>query len=412
MTDQTTGKMPRIRFRAYSKPWVDEKIGDVLAEKRRPMVLADDQRYELITVKRRNEGVVSRGYLLGRDILVKNYAQLKAGDFVISKRQVVHGATGVVPPELDGAIVSNEYLTAIDGKKLLMEFLAIVASLPAMRRKFFLSSYGVDIEKLFFDVSDWKKREVTIPCVQEQSKIFIYFNNLNSIIEFHRQKHGKLQVLKQALLQKMFPREGAAKPELRFKGFSDDWIFECLGQIGRTQSGIGFPEAEQGGKVGTPFFKISDMSLLGNENEMLVSNNYVSDAQLLRRKWVPIGDVPAVIFAKVGAALMLNRKRMVRTPFLIDNNTMAYIFNSTWDEDFGKALFDTIYLPKYAQVGALPSYNGSDIESIAIHRPKDKQEQKNIGAYFKQLDALISKHATQLQKLKQIESACMEEMFT
>ncbi|MBB2496837.1 restriction endonuclease subunit S [Pseudomonas sp. UL070] len=184
-----------------------------------------------------------------------------------------------------------------------------------------------------------------------------------------------------------------------------------MGQIGRTQSGIGFPEAEQGGKVGTPFFKISDMSLLGNENEMLVANNYVSDVQLRRRRWVPIGDVPAVIFAKVGAALMLNRKRMVRAPFLIDNNAMAYIFDSTWDEDFGKALFDTIYLPKYAQVGALPSYNGSDIEGITVHRPKYKQEQEKIGAYFKQLDALVSKHATQLQKLKQIESAFMEEMF-
>ena len=411
MADQTTEKVPRIRFKSYGEPWVDEKIGDVLAEKRRPIVLEDDQRYELITVKRRNEGVVSRGHLFGRDILVKNYAELKAGDFVISKRQVVHGATGIVPPALDGAIVSNEYLTAVDSEKIRTEFLAIVASLPAMRRKFFLSSYGVDIEKLFFDAADWKKREVTIPCVKEQTEICSHFQNLKHIIEFHRQKHGKLQALKQALLQKMFPHDGAVKPELRFKGFSDDWIFERLGQIGRTQSGIGFPEAEQGGKVGTPFFKISDMSLTGNENEMLVANNYVSDAQLLRRRWVPIGDVPAVVFAKVGAALMLNRKRMVRTPFLIDNNAMAYIFDSTWDEYFGKALFNTIYLPKYAQVGALPSYNGSDIEGIGVHRPKDKLEQKKIGEYFKQLDVLIAKHETQLRKLKQIEFACLEEMF-
>ena len=126
---------------------------------------------------------------------------------------------------------------------------------------------------------------------------------------------------------------------------------------------------------------------------------------------MPIGDVPAVVFAKVGAALMLNRKRMVRTPFLIDNNAMAYIFDSTWDEYFGKALFNTIYLPKYAQVGALPSYNGSDIEGIGVHRPKDKLEQKKIGEYFKQLDVLIAKHETQLRKLKQIEFACLEEMF-
>ncbi|CAJ47988.1 restriction endonuclease subunit S [Bordetella avium] len=411
MADQIAGKVPRIRFKAYSEPWAEEKIGDVLAEKRRPIVLEDDQRYELITVKRRNEGVVSRGHLLGRDILVKNYAQLKAGDFVISKRQVVHGATGIVPPALDGAIVSNEYLVAVDSERLRTEFLTIVASLPAMRRKFVLSSYGVDIEKLFFDAADWKKRDIPIPCTKEQTDISGYFQALKHIIEFHQQKHGKIQALKQALLQKMFPRSGAATPELRFKGFSGNWAIERLGQVGRTQSGIGFPDTEQGGKVGTPFFKISDMSLAGNENEMLTANNYVNDAQLQRNRWVPIGDVPAVVFAKVGAALMLNRKRMVRSPFLIDNNAMAYIFDSTWDEDFGKALFDTIYLPKYAQVGALPSYNGSDIEGITVHRPKDRLEQKQIGGFFKLLDTLISKHATQLHKLKQVESACREVMF-
>lgn len=58
MADKTTGKVPRIRFKAYTEPWADEKIGDVIAERRRPIVLEDDQRYELITVKRRNEGVV------------------------------------------------------------------------------------------------------------------------------------------------------------------------------------------------------------------------------------------------------------------------------------------------------------------------------------------------------------------
>ena len=77
MAAQITGKVPKIRFKAYSEPWAEEKIGDVLAEKRRPISLEDDQRYELITVKRRNEGVVSRGHLIGREILVKNYAQLK-----------------------------------------------------------------------------------------------------------------------------------------------------------------------------------------------------------------------------------------------------------------------------------------------------------------------------------------------
>lgn len=227
----------------------------------------------------------------------------------------------------------------------------------------------------------------------------------------HQRKHDKLAALKKAMLQKMFPKPGAAAPEIRFSGFSGDWVRNNLGSLGCTQSGIGFPDSEQGGKTGTPFFKVSDMNLSGNENEMLTANNYVNSEQLKRKRWTPIGNVPAVIFAKVGAALMLNRKRIVRRPFLIDNNTMAYIFDSTWDVDFGKVLFDTIDLPKYAQVGALPSYNASDIEVISILHPEDKKEQQKIGAYFRNLDTLITQHATQLQKLQQIKSACLEKMF-
>jgi type I restriction enzyme S subunit len=63
----------------------------------------------------------------------------------------------------------------------------------------------------------------------------------------------------------------------------------------------------------------------GNEREMKTANNFVNMEQLPRKKWEPIEDVHAVIFAKVGAAIMLDRKRIVRTPFLIDNNMMAYI---------------------------------------------------------------------------------------
>jgi type I restriction enzyme S subunit len=411
MSEQPASKVPRIRFKQFEAEWEDKPIGEVLSEKKRPIVLRDHQRYELITVKRRNEGIVSRGHLFGRDILVKNYSQLQAGDFVISKRQVVHGATGMIPPKLDGAIVSNEYLVAGNSSKLFTDFLTILSSLPAMRQKFFLSSYGVDIEKLFFDAEDWKKRNVTIPGITEQIKIGGYFRELDRLIGLHQRKHDKLLTLKKAMLQKMFPQFGATTPEVRFKGFSGAWVETKLGDVGQTQSGIGFPDAEQGGKTGTPFFKVSDMSRVGNEQEMLTSNNYVSDAQLKRKKWTPINSVPAVIFAKVGAAIMLNRKRMVRRLFLIDNNAMAYLFGSTWDTSFGRTLFDTINLPFYAQVGALPSYNGSDIESIVVHRPNGREEQQKIGNYFRTLDVLISKHAIQLQKLKQIKSACLEKMF-
>lgn len=165
-----------------------------------------------------------------------------------------------------------------------------------------------------------------------------------------------------------------------------------MGEVGKARSGVGFPDAEQGGSVGIPFFKVSDMNLDGNENEMIIANNYVTVAQILTHRWSPIEELPAIFFAKVGAAVMLNRKRLCRFPFLLDNNTMAYSIPSiNWNADFAKALFETVDLTSLVQIGALPSYNASDVEDITICLP-NLSEQMKVGAYFKQIDNLITLH--------------------
>lgn len=148
----------------------------------------------------------------------------------------------------------------------------------------------------------------------------------------------------------------------------------------------------------------------GNEYEMVNANNYVSDDQLIRKKWNPIKTVPAVIFAKVGAAIMLNRKRLITKPFLIDNNSMAYIFDNSWDTNFGKNIFETINLPRYAQVGALPSYNGSDIQRIKVFLP-EKKEQSKIGNFIMTIDEIITLYENKQQHLTEIKNTLLNTMF-
>lgn len=170
------------------------------------------------------------------------------------------------------------------------------------------------------------------------------------------------------------------------------WEQRKLGDVGKARSGVGFPDSEQGGAVGIPFFKVSDMNSDGNENEMTVANNYVTDAQIASRRWSPIEDLPAIFFAKVGAAVMLNRKRLCRFPFLLDNNTMAYSLDKiVWDTDFAKALFETVDLTSLVQVGALPSYNAGDVEAMEVMFPSTA-EQREIGGLFARLDTLITLH--------------------
>ena len=244
--------------------------------------------------------------------------------------------------------------------------------------------------------SDWKlvsKTEFFIPsAIGEQAAIGAYFEQLDDLITLHQRKYDKLTNVKKSMLEKMFPKNGSNVPEIRFKGFSDAWEQRKLGEVGKARSGVGFPDTEQGGTIGVPFFKVSDMNSDGNENEMTVANNYVTAEQIAAHRWSPIEEVPALFFAKVGAAVMLNRKRLCRFPFLLDNNTMAYSLSSTeWDADFAKALFETIDLTSLVQVGALPSYNAGNVEAMEISMPS-LSEQGRIGEFFKQLDNLITLH--------------------
>ena len=201
-------------------------------------------------------------------------------------------------------------------------------------------------------------------------------------------------------------------PKIRFAGFTDPWEQRKLGELGFAQSGIGFPDAEQGGTEGTPFFKVSDMNTPGNEYELVASNNYVTAEQIARMGWRPINQVPAIFFAKVGAAVMLNRKRLVNEPFLLDNNTMAFSMDSSLlDTQFGRSLFERLDLTSLIQVGALPSFNSSDVESIFVSLPSTMNEQRQIGQYLCDLNTLITLHQRKHEKLVQLKKSMLDKMF-
>ena len=201
-------------------------------------------------------------------------------------------------------------------------------------------------------------------------------------------------------------------PQIRFAGFTDPWEQRKLGELGFAQSGIGFPDAEQGGSEGIPFFKVSDMNTPGNERELVISNNYVTADQIARMSWHPICQVPAIFFAKVGAAVLLNRKRLVNEPFLLDNNTMAFSMDpNRLDSQFGQSLFERIDLTSLVQVGALPSYNASDVEDMAVSLPDHMDEQRRIGAFFDRLDSLITLHQRKYDKLCVLKKSMLDKMF-
>ena len=398
-------KTPNIRFKGFTDDWEQRKFGDIGTVamckrifKEQTSSEGDVPFYKIGTFGGEPDAFIDRE--LFKEYKSK-FSYPNKGDILLSASGTIGRTieyTGNDEYFQDSNIVWLKHGDGIDNA-----FLEVLYSVVDW------SCEGSTIKRLYND--NFLKTKFMMPKIEEQQKIGVYFKNLDHLITLHQRKYDQLLNIKKSMLEKMFPKNGKKAPEIRFVGFTDDWEQRKLGDIGIAKSGVGFPDVEQGGSKGTPFFKVSDMNTDGNENELVIANNYVTDEQISRKRWNVVADVPAIFFAKVGAAVMLNRKRLVRFPFLLDNNTMAYVFDKeVWDCDFGKTLFETIDLTKLTQLGALPSYNSSDVEEIEIYIPS-KVEQKCIGSYFKQLDNLITLHQRKLEKLENLKKSMLKQML-
>ena len=377
-------KKPRIRFKGFTDAWEQRKLGKLVH-------FSKGAGYSKGDLKESGTPIILYGRLYTKyeTIIsdVDTFAEAKEGSVYSRGGEVIVPASGETAEDISIASVVEKSGVLLGGdlniitpqNNLDSAFLAISISSGKPHNDMAKMAQGKSVVHLHN--GDLEKIMLVYPSNDEQVHISTYFKNFDNLITLHQCKYKNEGNKKCQPQQKIITQKT-----------SITWEQRKLGDVGKARSGIGFPDSEQGGTVGTPFFKVSDMNTEGNEKEMTVANNYVTDDQIVSRKWSPIEELPAIFFAKVGAAVMLNRKRLCRVPFLLDNNTMAYSLSKDWwDANFAKALFETVDLTSLVQVGALPSYNAGDVEGMGVLLPK-LLEQEKIGAYFKNLDDLITLH--------------------
>ena len=403
--------VPQIRFTGFTDPWEQRKLSSTCEQLSRtinPLETPNEEftEYSMPAFDNNETAETVIGNSMNSLRKIVDRPCLLVNKLNVRKKRIWH-----VPRPEANAVCSSEFVP-FSSHSSDLSFIKI--SLLSER----ITAY---LESCSSGSSNSQKRvtpeiimssEIIAPSLAEQRRISAFFDRLDSLITLHQRKYDKLCVLKKSMLDKMFPKGGSLYPEIRFAGFTDPWEQRKLGELGFAQSGIGFPDAEQGGSEGIPFFKVSDMNTPGNERELVISNNYVTADQIARMSWHPICQVPAIFFAKVGAAVLLNRKRLVNEPFLLDNNTMAFSMDpNRLDSQFGQSLFERIDLTSLVQVGALPSYNASDVEDMAVSLPDHMDEQRRIGAFFDHLDSLITLHQRKLELLRNIKKSMLDKMF-
>lgn len=242
--------------------WSRITFGDAVEVVERPKALLPDESYQLVTAKRSRGGIVSRGNLLGREVLTKTQFEVRAGDFLISRRQIIHGACGVVPEDLDGAVVSGEYSALHTRSPLVMEFLAHYCHTPYFQRTCFHSSHGVDVEKMIFKINEWLEREVDLPPVSEQRKIAAILASVDDAIAATQAVIDQLGSVKKAMMADLLAR-GLPGRRTRFKqtestDVPNGWQVATLGQVADVAYGLTVNAERRASTTTRPYLTVAN----------------------------------------------------------------------------------------------------------------------------------------------------------
>ncbi len=191
-----------------------------------------------------------------------------------------------------------------------------------------------------------------------------------------------------------------------------DWTLGRLADFGVFRSGSGFPLVHQGLPSGDyPFFKVSDMNNYGNELFMEVANHWITEETRKKLGAVqhPIGSI---VFAKIGAAIFLERKRLLSQGSCIDNNMMAFTLTDHHAcQRFFYYLLLNLELGKLVSTTALPSLSGRQIGTITVPIPPT-DEQRAIAEALSEVDDLLAALEKLIAKKQAIKQAAMQQLLT
>lgn len=196
-----TGKR---RLRGFKEKFVEYRVHQLFEMADRYVEWDEKEFYKLVSIRRRFGGLFYRDELLGEQISVKKLKRVYTNDFLISKRQVSHGAWVVVSKEFHDAKVSDEYdcLIIREKRRLTSSFWSWYCQQPIMVHYAFLDSVGVHIEKLIFDYDQFKKRKVLIPStIEEQKAITGVLNSMDSELNLLNRKMEMIKEQKKGLMQ-------------------------------------------------------------------------------------------------------------------------------------------------------------------------------------------------------------------
>ena len=407
---QDNEKKPALRFKGFTDPWEQRKISE-LAEKTYgggtpttsneafwngniPWIQSSD------IVDGKLMGVEPRKYITQTG-LNSSATQLVPKDSIAIITRVGVGKLAYMPFSYS---TSQDFLSL---SKLNTEpFFTVYACYKKLQSEL-NTVQGTSIKGITKD--ELLAKTISVPVYSEQKQIGSFFTQLDTLITLHQRKYEKLVNIKKSMLDKMFPKNGASVPEIRFKGFTDLWeqrkLSDIVEKVTEKNAGLQYIEtftnSAEFGIISQRDFFDHDISKIGSldgyyvvHNEDFVYNPRISVT-------APVGPINR---NKLGRTGVMSPLYTVFRPHDIDTTYLEHFFKSEYWHSFMNFNGDS---------GAR-SDRFSIKDSVFFEMPiptPDIEEQKKIGEFLTLLDTLITLHQRKLEKLQNIKKSCLEKMF-
>ncbi|HEL1839361.1 TPA: restriction endonuclease subunit S [Streptococcus suis] len=404
--------VPRLRFPGFTDAWKQRKLGEVLKERNESRSPSADVPLVSFTVE---NGVTPKTERYNREFLVrdedKKYKFTQLDDIVYNPANLKFGA--IARNKYGAAVFSPIYVTygvLSEAHPLFVEL--IVTSTNFIQRALRYQE-GTVYERMAVKSFDLLRSEILLPTLPEQEAIGSFFSDLDQLITLHQRKLDDVKELKKALLQKMFPKgNGNDFPELRFPEFTDAWKQRKLGEVATFAKGNGYSKKDlviEGspiilyGRLYTKYETVISevdtfVSVEDNNNSVVYSEG---------------GEV--LVPASGESSLDIARASVVAKKGIILGGDINII--RLHSEIFPVFLALTISngkqqkgLSKRAQGKSVVHLHNSDLKKVDLDFPT-LPEQEVIGSFFSDLDQLITLHQRQLDHLKLLKKALLQQMF-
>ncbi|MBY4970878.1 restriction endonuclease subunit S [Streptococcus suis] len=398
--------VPRLRFPGFTDAWKQRKLGEFMKESKILGSKGDIARK--LTVRLWGRGVVSKKEIYSGSSATQYYIR-KSGQFIYGKLDFLNQAFGIIPPELDGYestldSPAFDLLKGINGQ-FLLEFVS--------RKEFYYYQGNIangSRKAKRIHTETFLGMPISLPTLPEQEAIGSFFSDLDQLITLHQRKLDDVKELKKALLQKMFPKgNGNDFPELRFPEFTDAWKQRKLGEVVSISSGYTGDASLSNGKYKlTRIETISDgnvdVSRTGFSNELPDEKYRLKFGDILFSNINSLAHIGKVAIFNIGEEVFhgINLLRLVPKQDLINPYFIYYQLVTESKKNWSKSHAN--------QAVNQASINQTSLSIQKISLPT-LPEQEAIGSFFSDLDQLITLHQRQLDHLKLLKKALLQQMF-